>query len=58
MPGSDSSTSSSTSATTPSATENLGACLSFSTAVLFFGGVPCAFQVLQFRAAIALFFLQ
>jgi hypothetical protein len=39
-------------------TANFGACLSFSTAVLFFGGLPFAFLVLQFRAATALFFLQ
>jgi hypothetical protein len=58
MPGSQSPTSSST---IPSATANFGAqskCLSFSTAVLFFDGLPLALLVLQFRAALALFFLQ
>jgi hypothetical protein len=54
MPGSHSSTSSSTSATTPSATANFeprGSIFLFSTVVLFFGELPFAPLVLQFRAA-------
>jgi hypothetical protein len=59
-PGSHSSTSSSTSATTPSATANLEPRVSIFIFHLsaFFGGLPVALLVLQFKAVLALVFLQ